>query len=85
MAGTLGSQKPGKAVDTIFLLSDGAPADNKFDGAELVDPGTILGSVCEWNKYLHVVIHCVAVDLPDNGFLRRLEAENGAQFVERKG
>jgi hypothetical protein len=89
MAGALGSQqktgKTGGKVDTIFLLSDGAPTDNKFDGAELMDPGIIIESVREWNKDLHVVIHCIAVDLPDNGFLRTLASENGGQFVERKG
>jgi hypothetical protein len=89
MAGALGSvQKTGKTggkVDTIFLLTDGAPTDGKFDGAELMDPAIILEAVREWNKDLHVVIHCIAVDLPDNNFLRRLASENGGQFVERKG
>lgn len=89
MAGAMGSvQKTGKTggkVDTIYLLTDGAPTDGKFDGAELMDPGIIIEAVREWNKDLHVVIHCIAVDLPDNNFLRTLAAENGGQFVERKG
>jgi len=89
MAGVTGAQpKTGKAgakIDTIFLLSDGAPTDSKFDNAELMDPQIILDAVREWNKDAHVTIHTIAVDILDNYFLRTLAAENGGQFVERKG
>ncbi len=89
MAGAIGSApKSGKVtskVDTIFLLSDGAPTDSKFDNAELMDPQIILEAVREWNKDLHVTIHTIAVDVMDSYFLRTLAAENGGQFAERKG
>jgi len=89
IAGAIGSAartgKDGPKADTIFLMSDGAPTDSKFDDAELMDPQIILSAVREWNKDLHVTIHTIAVDLPDNFFLRTLAAENGGQFVERKG
>ncbi|MGH7162815.1 MAG: HEAT repeat domain-containing protein, partial [Planctomycetota bacterium] len=73
-------------IDTIFLLSDGAPTDSQMDSeAQLMDPQIILQAVREWNKDLKIVIHTIAVDLQDNSFLRMLAAENGGMFVERKG
>jgi len=89
IAGAIGGAartgKDGAKVDTIFLLSDGAPTDSKFDDAKLMDPEIILAAVREWNKDLHVTIHAIAIDLPDNYFLRTLAAENGGKFVERRG
>ncbi|MFQ5845318.1 MAG: hypothetical protein ACE5JG_10070, partial [Planctomycetota bacterium] len=71
-------------VDTIFLLSDGAPTDHKYEGAKLMDPEIILEAVRGWNKDLRLTIHTIAVDVMDNYFLRTLAAENGGEFVERK-
>ena len=39
---------PGVGVDTIILLSDGAPTDNSADGL-LADTDAILKQVAEWN------------------------------------
>jgi len=71
-------------VDTVFLLSDGAPTDHKYEGAKLMDAEPILEAVRTWNKDLKITIHTIAVDVVDNYFLRMLAAENGGQFVERK-
>lgn len=80
------TSREGGGVDTIFLLSDGAPTDAEMtEEAKLMDPGIILQSVREWNKDLRITIHTIAVDIMDNYFLRTLAAENRGQFVERKG
>ena len=71
-------------VDTIFLLSDGAPTDGSFDSAKLMDPEIILEAVRQWNKDINLKIHTVAVDITDNYFLRTLATEHGGQWVERK-
>jgi len=77
--------REGGGVDTIFLLSDGAPTDAEMtEEAKLMDPQIILQSVRDWNKDLKLTIHTIAVDLMDSYFLRTLAAENHGQFVERK-
>lgn len=81
-----GTARETAGVDTIFLLSDGAPTDAEMrEEAKLMDPQIILAAVREWNKDLQITIHCIAVDVLDNAFLRTLAAENHGQFVERKG
>jgi len=73
-------------VDTIFLLSDGGPTDNKMDDAQPMDPEIILEAVRQWNRDAGIVIHAIAVDTEPAGthFLKQLAAQNGGQFVERK-
>jgi HEAT repeat protein len=86
VAGMLGpAAKNGSAlVDTIFLLSDGAPTDSKLDDARLMDPAIILEAVRCWNRDRAIAIHTIAIDVVDSRFLRDLAAENGGKFVERK-
>jgi hypothetical protein len=88
VAGLLGSdgaaRNGGALVDTIFLLSDGAPTDSQLDGAKLMDPAILLEAVDCWNRDRAIVIHTIAIDVMDNRFLRELAARNGGQFVERK-
>ncbi len=75
---------PNIALDTIVLLSDGAPTDTSFPVAKRMDPGIILGHVREWNKKKQIIIHCIAVDMqPGNEFLQKLATENGGTFVDR--
>lgn len=75
---------PNIALDTIVLLSDGAPTDTSFPTAKLMDPEVILGNVREWNKHGKVVIHCIAVNMPEgNVFMEKLAKENGGTFVDR--
>ena len=70
-------------VDTIVLLSDGAPTDNAFQ-AKPMKPEIILEHVREWNARKHVVIHCVGVDMVEGiEFLKKLAAENGGTYVDR--
>ncbi|MDA1195328.1 MAG: hypothetical protein O2894_09090 [Planctomycetota bacterium] len=75
---------PNIAIDTIVLLSDGAPTDTSFPVAKLMDHEIILEHVREWNRKKQVVIHCIAVDMqPGNEFMQKLAAENGGTFVDR--
>ncbi len=79
-------KKGGLNVDTIFLLSDGGPTDNKMDGAQPMDPEIILEAVRQWNRDAGIVIHAIAVDTEPVGthFLKQLAAQNGGKFVERR-
>jgi uncharacterized protein YegL len=74
------------AVDTIFVLSDGGPTDNKMEDAQPMDPEIILESVRQWNRDAGIVIHAIAVDTEEVGtyFLKQLAAQNGGRFVERR-
>ncbi len=78
-------------VDTIILLSDGAPTEGdsgKADGSGVVksmDPEVVLQHVREWNQYKRVVINCIGVD-PAPGvteFLQKLATENGGIYIDR--
>ena len=73
-------------IDTIVLLSDGAPTDSGSPGKQaiLMDDEIILQHVREWNRYKRVVIHTIGVDmLPYIEFLKKLAAENGGKYVDR--
>jgi Mg-chelatase subunit ChlD len=72
-------QRP-EDLDTVFLLTDGAPTSG-----ELVAPELLLDWVAERNRHLHLRIHCIALagDAPSRDFLRRLAALTGGQYVER--
>lgn len=78
--------KTGLSIDTIFLLSDGGPTDNKMDDAQPMDPEIILEAVRQWNRDAGIIIHTIAVDTEPVGthFLKQLAAQNGGQFVERR-
>ena len=91
MAGVINSPGATKSakdagVDTIFLLSDGGPTNNKLEEPKPMDPELILDSVREWNRDAGIIIHCIAVDTDPEGtyFLKNLAAQNGGEFVERK-
>jgi len=84
-----GDRKKAKSaigIDTIFLLSDGGPTDNRMDDPKPMDPEIILDSVRQWNRDAGIVIHTIAVDTEDVGtyFLSQLAAQNGGVFVERR-
>lgn len=66
-----------KDVDTIFLLSDGAPGQGKF-----VSTPDILRAVRRENQTRRIMIHCVAVGMQSQ-LLRELAAENGGRYVQR--
>jgi hypothetical protein len=85
-AGATEKPKDGLRVDTIFLLSDGGPTDNKMDDAQPMDPEIILEAVRQWNRDAGIIIHTIAVDTEPVGtyFLKTLAAQNGGQFVERR-
>lgn|GEM_PF-6644010 len=62
-------------VDTIMLLSDGAPSVG-----EILDTGTIAEHVSVWNAHRGVTIHvvCIGLDQPD---LRRMAEESGGSYT----
>ncbi len=78
----------GDGVDTIFLLTDGAPYIRKANGRTGRDRvAAILLAVSEWDPLKRIRIHCITVGKgPGNrvrkGFLRRLAALGGGEFRE---
>ena len=78
----------GNNVDTIFLLTDGAPYIRKAGGKTGPDkPAAILQAVSEWDPLERVKIHCITVGRSlgkgvRKGFLRRLAALRGGEFRE---
>jgi len=76
------------SVDTIYLISDGAPTDDSMEKPTYMEPKIILDAVREWNPLGKVVIHAVAIDVKAAGgrfidFMKRLAAENGGQYTQR--
>jgi len=79
-------------VDTIFVLSDGAPTDSDASTAEPMDPEKVLSATREWNQLKRVVIHTIAID-PRVGrggkglikFMKKLAHENKGTYSEVGG
>jgi hypothetical protein len=69
------------AIDEVFVLSDGIPAD--ADGP--VDADELLAWVREVNRYQKIRIHTVMAGEGRSGaeFLRRLAEQNDGRFVQR--
>ena len=77
------------SVDTIYLISDGAPTDNDMDKPQLQDPKIILEAVAAWNAMGKVVIHAVAIDPKAGGgtfidFMKKIAQRNNGQYVQRE-
>ena len=66
-----------KGVDTIFLLSDGAPGIGKH-----VATPDILRAVRRENQTRRIAINCIAVGM-DSELLRKLALQNGGRYVRR--
>ena len=86
----MGASDPNYAsgVDTIFLLSDGAPTDQSFPTSRLVDTDEILTAVRQWNALSKIVIHSIAIDIATQGssfiqFMKKLAEQNGGKYIER--
>jgi uncharacterized protein YegL len=79
-------------VDTIFLLSDGAPTEATFEDAveaKPMEPAKILDSVKSWNPFRAVRIYTIAIDprIEKYGqnfvrFMRELASQNGGTYTE---
>lgn len=81
MAGMgLGDRYYEPAVDTIFLLSDGAPTNEDLSDD---DPARILRAVREWNRLGRVKIHTVGLKGHSADFMSRLATENGGTYTSR--
>jgi hypothetical protein len=82
--GAVDKAYPEVVVDTMVLLSDGAPTTNSLSKPENQDPNEILAHVREWNKYRRVVIHTIGVDIVESiEFMKKLAEENGGTYVDR--
>lgn len=68
----------GKDVDTVFLLSDGAPGSGKFVQAE-----DILREIRKLNRSRKVVVHTIAIGL-DTPLMRELAKQNGGKAITKK-
>jgi len=78
------SKYPDITLDTIVLLSDGAPTSNGYPVSKLMEPKVILEHVRTWNKDKKVVIHTISVDMIKGiEFMKKLSAENGGVHVDR--
>jgi HEAT repeat protein len=68
-------------VDTIYLLSDGAPTQ----GLGITDPEELLGEVRRWNRRRRVRINTIGFDLKpaERQLLLALADQNYGVFVER--
>ena len=64
-------------VDTIYLLSDGAPGSGKFVNTE-----DILREIKKLNTTRQIVIHTISLGVSD--FMKKLAEQNGGQYVEKK-
>ena len=64
-------------VDTIFLLSDGAPGSGKY-----VATPDILRAVRRENQTRRIAIHCVSIGM-DSELMKRLARENGGRYVRK--
>ena len=64
-------------VDTVFLLSDGAPGSGKY-----VATDDILRAVRRINQTRRIAIHAISIGR-DSDLMQRLAAENGGQYVRR--
>jgi len=79
-------------VDTIFVLSDGAPTEATFEDAveaKPMEPAKILDSVKSWNPFRAVRIYTIAIDprIEKYGqnfvrFMRELASQNGGTYTE---
>ena len=73
------------AIDTVFLLSDGAPTDNDLETPKDMDPKILLDSVREWNTLKKLKVHTIAIDprIKPGGFIKfmkQLAHENGGTY-----
>jgi Mg-chelatase subunit ChlD len=84
---TCTEEKFDPCVDTIFVLSDGAPTDDSIDEAKPMDGKQIVDAVAEWNQRMKIRIHTIAID-PRIGkgtfvrFMKDLAARNQGTYRE---
>ena len=68
-------------VDTIFLLTDGAPT--KSDG-QPDSTDRVLEGIRQWNSTGRVIVHTIGVGKEINDtFLKKIAAENHGTFVQQ--
>lgn len=62
-------------VDTIYLLSDGAPSAGLIQ-----DPDALADEVARWNRARRIRIHCISIGT-DSAMLKRLAKESGGNYA----
>lgn len=65
-----------ESIDTIFLLTDGAPS-----AGSIVDPQDIRETIARMNAVRHIRIHCISIG-QRSGLLRNLAADSGGEYRE---
>ena len=69
-------------VDTIVLLTDGAPTDNNPVKSTRMDEKVIIDAVRQWNELAKVTLHVIAIDEARSiKLLRILAQENNGTYV----
>lgn len=67
------------SVDTIFLMSDGAP-----NQGQIVQPDEILAKIKQMNRLRKVIINVIGVGRDQvESFMRSLAEQNGGRYVKR--
>ncbi len=64
-----------KAMDTIYLISDGDPKGGTVD-----DPDELLRVVKKWNRRDKVKIHCISLQSYKSVFLQSLAEQSGGEY-----
>ena len=64
-------------IETIVLLSDGAPTNGRF-----IDDASILAAVHDMNRRRGIVIHTVSIG-GSSPLLRRIATQNDGEYVTR--
>lgn len=62
-------------VDTIYLLSDGAPSAGLIQ-----DPTALADEVARWNRARRIRIHCISIGT-DSAMMKRIAKESGGNYT----
>lgn len=62
-------------LDTIYLLSDGAPS-----AGPITDPDQLADTVKQWNRTRRLRIHCISIGA-ESKMLRRIAEESGGDYA----
>jgi uncharacterized protein with von Willebrand factor type A (vWA) domain len=66
-------------VETLFVLSDGAPNEGKIPNSQ-----GILDALKQWNNSKKIKIHTIGLGEDcDKDFMKKMADENGGQFIDK--
>ncbi|MEO0478032.1 MAG: VWA domain-containing protein [Planctomycetota bacterium] len=67
-----------RELDTIYLLSDGAPS-----AGPITDPEQLAATIRRWNQTRRIRIHCISIG-SDSPLLRRIAEESGGEYASSR-